>query len=106
MTGGSREGEGPSTPGEDICSKINFDTAINSPKPQIISRLKKGDILQVDLREDRAKTFIAVLHKDEIAGSITERIDRLASCIREGYTFVAEVLSIDGGKIKINIRSL
>lgn len=94
-----------SSPDREVCNEINFTVSIASPDPEIVSLLKKGDMLQVAIRESQKRTFVAVLYKDNIAGSIIERASKLASCIKEGYAFEAEVLSISGGKIEINVRA-
>lgn len=107
MTGGSHVGGGAGSPHDkDSCNEIDFTTSMASPTPQIVSLLKEGDILQVALREEKNRTFVAVLYKGDIAGSIIERVGKLASCIREGYVFEAEVRSVRGGKVEINIRAL
>ncbi|MEW6070909.1 MAG: hypothetical protein AB1485_09850 [Candidatus Thermoplasmatota archaeon] len=100
--GGSDAGGYSST--HSPCDELNFEASLASPQSEVVSRLRKGDILSVELRSSNGKNFIAALSNNEIAGSIIERVADLVRCIQEGNTYEAEVLSIRGGAVNILVR--
>lgn len=89
---------------EDPCENLKYSARIQSPKKEVISRLKKGDILLVAWSGNQSGGYVAVLWQGEIAGAITERVDRLSHCIKEGVSYEAEVLSVRGGLVEVEIR--
>lgn len=104
MSGGSRSGYGGPIKSESPCDELEFETFLSSPDPEIIIRLGVGEILEVAIRTGEARRFIAVMYEGEVAGSIIQRVAELISCIKEGHSFVAEVISLEGGNVRLRVR--
>lgn len=85
------------------CSGLAFLTVLNSPDPNVLSRLRSGDTLK--LRLVGSPPVVEVLTKDEmIAGSITgSKLPPLISCIRK-INFEALVVGVRGGSCEILVR--
>ena len=110
MSGGGRTGPtrtGDGFPVETDCESIFETTILNSPNPEVLGRLSEGDVLglQIQSRGPR-KLLVAVDSEGAPAGSITTAsLSRIIRCIeREGYSFIATVLEIEGGKCTVEIR--
>lgn len=81
-----------------------FRTTLNSPKPAVVKKLKKDDVLEVEAKAPRGPV-IAKTATGEEAGSITsDLLLRLLECIAEGFSYVAIVRSISGGQVDVEIR--
>lgn len=93
--------------GESDCASLFDRTILNSPDPNVLSQLGKGDVLPLILREDGGrKILLAVTQEGAPAGSVTSALlSRLVNCIEiEGVGYVAIVENIDGGKCTVQIR--
>ena len=107
MSGPGGGGPGPggpsSGPGVD-CSTLTFRTTLNSPDPDVVAQLNRGDILGVRAESD-AGPIVAVTSEEEVVGSITSsQMAELLRCVDEGYTYVAIVRSISGGRVDVEVR--
>jgi len=101
-TGGSGGGGG-GTPG-DACDITEF-TTLNSPNRQVVSTLRVGDLLDVELRIGPPRQLVAQ-QNGTIAGSITSpKSTQIIQCIsRQHRAYVAEVKSIRGGVCQVEVR--
>lgn len=98
--GGSGGGYTP-TIRNNNCSTLAFRATLNSPQA-VASSLKPGDIVNLVLQQ--GKTLTAVFN-GSIVGAITgHQLQRLISCIDNGYSYVGEVFSISGGRIVLEVR--
>jgi hypothetical protein len=87
------------------CSSIIEHTILNSPNPAVLAKLKINDELELLAKTERGP-LEAFDSNGDIAGSITSSIlAQLLDCIKKGYSFIAIIEEIDGGKCKIEIRS-
>lgn len=101
--GGGGGGGPPGTPKTD-CSMLIFRTTLNSPKPAVVKKLKKDDVLTVEGKSPRGPVVVKTAD-DEEAGSITsDQLIRLLECIAEGFSYAAIVRSISGGQVDVEIR--
>ena len=95
--------DGSGVSGADKCA-ITERTVLASPVPAVIANLKVGDILTVDL-ETTPRTRVVVKQLGQTAGALTSaRLVDIIECLRNSFSYEAEVLSINGGKIEIEIR--
>lgn len=107
-TGGGRRrgsgGGGRVAAIEPSCGDINFETVLNSPVQQVLSQLRKGDCLKVELRtSDKRRTVIAS-RSGQPAGSITSSdLQRLIECLGKGMTFRAIVLEVTQGLCRVQV---
>lgn len=101
--GSWRIGSG-SPAGEDKC-EITERTVLNSPVAAVVSTLNVGDVLLVQLVTIPRSRLTAVTAQGQIAGAITAtRIVDIIECIQNGSAYEAQVLSINAGRVGIEIR--
>ncbi|MCU7494778.1 MAG: hypothetical protein HF314_11945 [Ignavibacteria bacterium] len=108
MSGGNESpscgGGGVNVGGTD-CANILQKTVLNSPNPNVIKKLKKGENLGIELITPKGP-LVAKTVAGEIAGSITSAIlHKLIDCISNNYSFIAIVIEISGGKCTVEVRS-
>jgi hypothetical protein len=92
---------------EDSCEKLTSDTTLASPVREVVAQLSVGVLLEVRLDTVGKTRVVRAIHNGNIAGSITSAIiQKIAECIDNGHTYVAEVLSIQGGacRVRVHIR--
>ena len=80
-------------------------TLLNSPNRTVVSTLRVGDRLVIELRPGPPRQLLAV-HASQIAGSITSpKSAQIILCIqRQNRAYIAEVRSIRGGLCEVEIR--
>jgi hypothetical protein len=90
---------------DDACETLNQQLALNSPNPQILQRLKPKDILEIQSRKINGAVIVEALYQGNVAGTITSTIlQRIADCIEQGFEYVAQVIEVQGGACKVNVR--
>lgn len=89
------------TGGGDDCDIFDV-TTISSPNASVVKQLAVNDVLEVSLS---GASQLAVLYQGKVAGAITSpKMMLFVRCIAEfGNAYVARVLSIDGGQIRIKV---
>lgn len=92
-------GGGPDCPG------LRFSTTLASPDPDGVDSLKVGDILDVTLIERVGVTIIGVVQgEDTVIGSVVSgRAAQLRECLQRGFAYEAEVASVVGGVVTVQI---
>ena len=105
--GGGGRGGGFASGGEQAdCGALRFTAALQSVQPDAVANLSVDEILTVALRTDghppviEARTAAGV-----VVGAIIQRVPDLLRCIQDGYNYVAEVLEIDGGHVRVAVRA-
>jgi hypothetical protein len=103
---GSGSGGGTPPPVELDCEKLTFDAEIASPQPRVIGTLKVGSKLGIEIDVAGGRNRIVLKTRDgSVAGAlISGRIPELLRCLQQGESFVAEVMKIDGGDIRVRVR--
>lgn len=87
------------------CSRVSTKTNIVSPDPVVVSSLRIGDLLDVQLRSATGPV-IAVTNAGEVAGSLfVINLGALIACIINGHEFTAKILSINGGNVQVLISN-
>ncbi|NJD90724.1 MAG: hypothetical protein FIA91_04285 [Geobacter sp.] len=107
MSGGDYSGGGYDPEVEVSCSMLIDNTVLNSPKPEVIAKLKVDDVLDLQLiPSGAAKVLTAVTIQGEVAGSITSSLlSKIIRCIEvEHFSYVAIVKDISGGRCEVIIR--
>lgn len=102
MSGGGGYGPSSTSGSSTPCEDLIYETILRSPKPQVISKLKPKDILEIN-KLDIEGPVVGEHPKHGIAGSILERLDNLLKCLDKGNTYQGEVLSINGSEVIIRI---
>lgn len=91
---------------QDNCENLAITTQLSSPKDEVIQLISEGDILDVSLLKSEQTTVVVALFNGQVAGGIASpQIHRLRSCIEQGTEYVAKVLSISGGQVKVLISA-
>lgn len=84
------------------CALVNIQTVLNSPDPAVLSELTPGTELMIELR---GQSLVAVDRKGRIAGSVTPpELPKLIACLEDGYSYVAIVEKVAGGRCVVIIR--
>ena len=97
---------GSYTPGGPPSGDCNIveRTPLNSPKPNVLQQLKKGDVLDVQPSADK-RSIVARKEEVGIAGSLTpRRLAELLECIEQGRKYKATVLELRGAFCEVEIR--
>ena len=90
--------------GNDECA-ITERTVLNSPNAAVVGTLSVGDVLDIVLETQPRNRLVANTQQGQTAGSITStRIVDIIECIQNGSSYEAEVLSINAGKVEVEIR--
>lgn len=90
---------------DDKCAIVE-KTVLNSPNPTVITDLRVGNVLWVELEDAQSRRRLVVKTEvGDIAGAITStRIADIIECIQKGFSYKAEVLAINAGRVEIEIR--
>jgi hypothetical protein len=102
--GGGVGGGVPRGDGISLCACLADRVVLASPKPKIIAKLKKKDILNVELK-DKKPPVLAVTEDGDVAGTIIPTdLSTLVKCINDGYSYEAQVVEISGGSCTVDIQ--
>lgn len=102
--GGDDSGSYVAPSGANACESVRLVRNIESPIPAVIDTLARGDVLDVVLREGSPALVVAVTQTGEDAGGILPT-GQLIECLRQGFTFEAEVTSRVGGAVNVEVRA-
>ncbi len=109
MSGSPSRGSQPGWPEDDRtpCSELEFETHLSSPQADAIEGVHPGELLPVAIDTRDGVRKVAVYREGDIAGTITaDRLPALLRCLQQGQAFVAEVIRVDGGAIRIRVHTL
>lgn len=91
--------------GADPCVLVE-ETVLNSPVPAIVSTLKAGDILSVDLQKGPPVRVVIRTTTGKIAGAITgAKLPQIITCIDAGVEYAATVVSVKGGAVRVRLAN-
>jgi hypothetical protein len=103
--GGRASGFAASGDGGD-CGELSFQAALQSVQPDAVEDLSVGEILDVALRTDGHPPVIEVRTAEgAVVGALIQRVPELLRCIQDGFQYVAEVLHIEGGHVRVEVRA-
>lgn len=99
-----RGGDGGSSGGDADPCDIDKKTILNSPNPAVLRTLRVGEILDVVVATS-PRRILQAMTGSNVAGSITfPEMGQVINCIeKEGETFKAEVVSINGGQCHVRV---
>jgi hypothetical protein len=87
----------------DDCSSLSFEASLYSPVPSVITKLKVGDYLRIEL-DDTEKTVLALNNRREIAGTLVgKNMLKIIDCLRKNFKYKGEITKISGGSCTITI---
>jgi hypothetical protein len=100
MSGSGGGGYGGPTRSSTDCNIVER-VPLNSPQASVVSTLKPGDRLDVELRE----SVLVAVYKGTVAGALTpQSLLDLIDCIGKGRHYVANVLQLRGAFCEVEIR--
>ncbi|WP_163558383.1 hypothetical protein [Halomonas sp. NO4] len=86
------------------CDSLVLDTHLSSPKEDVVDRIQVDDNLSIHVHKSGSLSTVQAYWHDELVGGIASpRIQRLLSCIDEGYTYVARVTAKNGGEVRVRL---
>ncbi|MFZ2999798.1 MAG: hypothetical protein WA071_05695 [Undibacterium umbellatum] len=97
------------TPPGSTCERLNFRTILNSPVPNVVSDVAKLAAMQTVILEikieSRSNFKVAIAcFEDRRVGAITsDALIRLIECTIQGYAYVAEVKSVSGARVEVQV---
>lgn len=87
------------------CDKLQVETALQSPNPDVLATIRKDDELELQLKAVGNRHAVLVLKGSDVAGSLVfASLQKLVECMQAGYQFVAQVLAISGPSCRLRIR--
>ena len=90
--------------GDDRCD-ITERTVLNSPVPDVVADLQVGNILSLELETQPRDRVVAKTPSGQIAGGITStRLVDIIECLQKKIRYEAQVLSVKGGRVEIEIH--
>lgn len=107
MTGSSGRGGGSGFwESEDSCNTLVINTQLSSPKPDVISDISVGDLLDISTQTIEATTVVVALHNGNVAGGLASpKIRRLLECLAGGTRYVAKVTERNDGQICVRVSA-
>lgn len=102
MSGGGGGGGGERTPSP--CDRLRFEAQLTSPQAAVVATLSLNDVLDIGLANLKGQTVVQILKNGSVAGGLTgPDAARLRACLDEGHNYVATVLSINGGQVRVRV---
>lgn len=84
------------------CGRLSFQATVSSPKPNVISELSIGSVLDVLLNPQGQG--IVLEHNGQTVGSlIGSHVAQLVNCINSGFDYQATVVQLNGGHCVVRI---
>ena len=104
-SGGGGGGGGGGDTDPPPCETLRFDAQLVSTQPGVVATLKPGDVLDVALSVLKGQTIVQVLKNGQVAGGLTgPDANRLRGCIEDGHDFKANVLTVNGGQVRVRVE--
>ena len=103
---GSGNGGGDWVPqNNDACETLNQQLVLNSPNPKILKLLKPNDLLEIRSQKINGAVIVEAVYQRTMAVTITSTIfQRIADSNEKGFEYVAQVVDVQGGACKVNVR--
>lgn len=89
---------------ETPCERLRFETQLTSPQPAVAT-LRPNDVLVVSVTRRQNVLVVEVLKDGVLVGGLAgPDVTRLRTCIGKGHTYVAVVLAVNGGQVRVRIE--
>lgn len=85
------------------CEKLSIKTQLASPVPTVVSTLKVGEILAVQLIPPRGPVQVVTAGGDVAGAILPPDLAQLIECISDSHEYQAKILGIDGGNCQVLI---
>ncbi|AEG02826.1 hypothetical protein Metme_4486 [Methylomonas methanica MC09] len=89
---------------EESCETLVIDTQLSSPKPDVISDISVGDLLDISAQPIGTTTVVVALYQGKVAGGLASpKTRRLLECLAGGTRYVARVTEKNDGQIRVRV---
>jgi hypothetical protein len=79
---------------------------LQSVNAEAVEKLSEGETLSVGLRTNEQPQVIEVRNaQGDFVGALIDHITDLLRCIQDGYEYVADVKSVDGGHVRVEVHA-
>ncbi len=86
------------------CELLAFRAQLTSPKPEVVSTLSVGDILEVVVDSMNGQMVVKAVFEGQVAGGLAgPDVIRLRECIDQDHAYQAEVESVNGGQVRVSV---
>jgi hypothetical protein len=105
-SGGGGGGFGSSDSGTD-CQKLRFGATLQSPQPDAVEAIVIGEVLDVVLVGGAGTTPVIEVQRSDgtTVGALIDHVTELLRCLQDDFQFVAEVLEISGGAVRVSVHA-
>lgn len=104
MSGSGGGGYGGGSENDSPCESLRFDANVTSPKPSVVATLSIGAVLTIVVAKMKDVVVLQVLAGGLVVGGLTApEAARLRTCIDQGHTYQAKVVSLDGGQVRVRV---
>jgi len=105
--GGGGGGGGGRINDETPCDRLQFEAQLTNPQPATVATLAPNEVLDVVLNT-RQNVLVVEVHKGEqlVGGLAGPDATRLRNCIGEGHSYVAVVLAVNGGQVRVRVEHI
>lgn len=101
------------TPPRSACDRLTFRTVLNSPVPSVVRDIQARHShrpvsleISTETRQGGLQIAVAVF-EGQRAGAITsDALARLLECMAQGNNYVADVLSVAGARVEVQVKRL
>jgi hypothetical protein len=101
MGGSGSSGYVPTAPANP-CGRLSFQATVSSPKPNVVSQLSVGSVLDVLLNAQGQGVVLE--HNGQTVGAlIGSHVAQLVNCINSGFDYQATVVQLNGGHCVVRI---
>ncbi|MDV2904160.1 hypothetical protein [Phytobacter diazotrophicus] len=105
--GGGYNGQYGDDDFEIACEKLTFITQLSSPQAHVVNTLTVGDILGIMQQVQGGQSVTVAVFNGNVAGGIASpKVRRMRVCISNGTTYLAKVLSINGGQVQVQVYAI
>lgn len=102
--GGGGGGGGSRINDETPCERLRFETQLTSPQ-LAVTTLRPHDVLVVSVTHRQNVLVVEVLKNGVLVGGLAgPDVTRLRTCIGKGHTYLAVVLAVNGGQVRVRIE--
>lgn len=93
--------------GDIKCQKIYKPINLLSGDPAVLGKIQVGTELNLLIEEINGNKSLRLVYQNEYVGSITSFASQIINCIeQQGHTYVAVVLSMEGGSCVVEVRMI
>ena len=87
------------------CAELRFTAVLQSLQPDAVEGLSAGEVLEVALRAGSPPVIEVRTAEQTLVGALIQRVPELLRCLQQEFRYVAEVISIEGGHVRVEVHA-